>query len=66
MLNANGRLAYAVFKLTVYIYIYIYYHLGLLVCSYFSMGYLSDIVELFLLGLVEIREDNIGVSIYKL
>jgi hypothetical protein len=64
MLNANGRLAYAVFRLTVYIYIY--YHLGLLVCSYFSMGYLSDIVELFLLGLVEIREDNIGVSIYKL
>jgi hypothetical protein len=46
--------------------VYSYYHLCLLVSSYFSMGYLSDIVELLSLGLVESREDDIGVSLYML
>jgi hypothetical protein len=43
-----------------------YYHLGMLVRNYFSVGYLSDIVELLSLGLVESREDDVGVSLYKL
>jgi hypothetical protein len=43
-----------------------YYHLGLLVRSYFSVGYLSNIVKLLSLGLVESKEDDVGVSLYKL
>jgi hypothetical protein len=43
-----------------------YYHLCPLVCSYFSLSYMSNIVELMSLGLVESREDDLGVSLYKL
>jgi hypothetical protein len=35
-------------------------------CSYFSVSYLSNIVELLSLGLVESREYDIGISLYKL
>ena len=43
-----------------------YYHLGPLKRSYFSVGYLPDIVELLPIRLAERREDDVGVFPPKL
>ena len=39
-----------------------YYHLGPLEYSYFSVGYLPDIVELLPFRVAGRREDDVGVS----
>jgi hypothetical protein len=42
-----------------------YYHLDSLVHSYFFVGICLAFIELFLLGLVEDRIIEVGVSSYK-